>query len=602
MITQAEDLAVRLPSSPGRSAATKPSLVSSRSIVSGWAPVVPFVVLAGGLLIAAGLWLIRVSFAEAGSAGWSLQAWRDITKPGLNRQAILTSLRLAGAVSTLCVLLGTPAAWTISQLSARGRSVAMSLMNLGTNFGGASLAIAWVSTLGSLGFVRLLLADWLGVELGFDLFGFWGLVLVFWSFICPLFVLLVLPAMGALRLDWWEAAQTAGATRVVFWRRVGGPVLAPFVFAGWTLTFAWAIGQFSVPVALVGTDSKNPLITLRIGSFLASATGGTNRFERAAAMSVVLLLFSGGALLLYRIVARRSLQRLSGLGGGTPVGGSNRATRWLSLTPLALVFVLPIIATVLYSLATVWRNQALPDGLTTKWWRTTLSDPRLLDAVSRSLAIALLTVVVVNLIVLPPLYWSYIRNARLRTIMQLAALLPFALPFVVLAYGIKSLVGAIPLVEQFSASRQLLLVGHVALSFPFYLWPVDAALQSADVRRLHEAAAASGAGALATLRRVIIPNIRTGIVTGSVLVFATSLGEYSIARIITGTSFETLPVWQVTELNDTSGNPNGVAVIAVAGFVVMFVLAALVSRFGGGQSIGLLPAASARHNHGSDAA
>jgi putative spermidine/putrescine transport system permease protein len=272
------------------------------------------------------------------------------------------------------------------------------------------------------------------------------------------------------------------------------------------------------------------------------------------------------------------------------------------LTPLALVFVLPIIATVLYSLATVWRNQALPDGLTTKWWRTTLSDPRLLDAVSRSLAIALLTVVVVNLIVLPPLYWSYIRNARLRTIMQLAALLPFALPFVVLAYGIKSLVGAIPLVEQFSASRQLLLVGHVALSFPFYLWPVDAALQSADVRRLHEAAAASGAGALATLRRVIIPNIRTGIVTGSVLVFATSLGEYSIARIITGTSFETLPVWQVTELNDTSGNPNGVAVIAVAGFVVMFVLAALVSRFGGGQSIGLLPAASARHNHGSDAA
>ncbi len=55
------------------------------------------------------------------------------------------------------------------------------------------------------------------------------------------------------------------------------------------------------------------LITTRLGNFLFSATGGTNRFERAAALAVLLMVISALALVAYRRIAARMLARLEGL-------------------------------------------------------------------------------------------------------------------------------------------------------------------------------------------------------------------------------------------------------------------------------------------------
>ncbi|MCI0678542.1 MAG: ABC transporter permease subunit [Actinobacteria bacterium] len=262
--------------------------------------------------------------------------------------------------------------------------------------------------------------------------------------------------------------------------------------------------------------------------------------------------------------------------------------RWVLFGVWAVFLTLPIMATVLYSFATVWRNAAFPDGYTLRWWVETLSEPRVVASLLRSLVLALLTVAVVAVVVLPALYWSYVQNPRIRTLMQLSAMLPFALPFVVLAYGIKNLAGIAEVTRQFESSSLLLVIGHVALSFPFFLWPVDGAMASAGIRQLSDAAEASGAGPISTLVRVVIPNIRHGLLTGSILTFAVSFGEYSIARVITGGSFETLPLWQVAALRNR-GNPNAVAVMAVFTFILMFVVSILLARATQNEPIRLLP-------------
>jgi putative spermidine/putrescine transport system permease protein len=269
--------------------------------------------------------------------------------------------------------------------------------------------------------------------------------------------------------------------------------------------------------------------------------------------------------------------------------------RWVLFGLVIAYVALPIVAATLYSLSTSWTGndgRVLPDGYTLHWWAGLVTDDRLIAAIGRSLLVALLAVLIVAALVLPPLYWSYVRNPRLRTVMSTVALIPFALPFVVMAFGIKDVTSHLPLVGQYSATWQLVVVGHVALCFPFFLWPVDAAMAAAGIPRLHEAAQTSGANSLTTLLRVVIPNIRTGILTGSILVFAISFGEYSIARVITGTSFETVPVWQVqlTPING-GGNPNGVAVMSVLTFVLFFAvsLVAALSR-GGAESGGSLQA------------
>jgi putative spermidine/putrescine transport system permease protein len=275
----------------------------------------------------------------------------------------------------------------------------------------------------------------------------------------------------------------------------------------------------------------------------------------------------------------------------SPLGGGR--LRWALLAAAALYLLVPFVATALYSVATVWRSEALPDGYTLRWWGQTLTSDRLLAAGGRSLLLACGSVLVINLLVLPPLYWSRIRAPRIRTVMQLCAVLPFALPFLVIAYGIRELAALSPLTAPLQTSTLLLFLGHVAIAFPFYLWSVDAAMSAAGVERLHEAAEASGAGPATTLLRVILPNVKVGVVAGSLLAFATSIGEFSVARLTTGAAFETLPLWQVAQIQDTHGNPNGLAVVTLATFGLLFAISIVLVRLGGGQPLRLLPGARA---------
>lgn len=276
-----------------------------------WAPVLPFVLVISTLLIGSGVWLVRTSFGGP-EGGWTVDPWRDLFGNPLTREAIVRSVQLSAVVATLCVVVGTPLAWYVTHLTGWGRSLSQSLANALSNFGGASLAIAMVTAFGAVGFVRLSLADLFGVDLPFTLYSFWGLVVTYLYFCLPLYVLLLVPAMGALRPEWWEAVQVSSGTRWTYWRRVGLPVLSPFVVSGWVLLFAWAIGQFSVPFALLGEVPEVQVMTLRLGNFLFSATGGTNRFNRAAALAVLLMAFAAGALFVYRALSVRMLRRLEG--------------------------------------------------------------------------------------------------------------------------------------------------------------------------------------------------------------------------------------------------------------------------------------------------
>jgi ABC-type uncharacterized transport system permease subunit len=280
--------------------------------LADWGPALPFLLLTSTLLVGSGLWLVRSSFSGP-DGGWTVQPWRDVFGNPVTRDAIVRSVQVSAVVATLCVLVGTPLAWYVANLTGWGRSLSQALSNALSNFGGASLAIAMVTAFGAVGFVRLSAMDLLGVDLPFTLYSFWGLVVTYLYFCIPLYVLLLLPAMGALRPEWWEAVQVSSGTRWTYWRRVGLPVLSPFVVSGWVLLFAWAIGQFSVPFALLGEVPEVQLMTLRLGNFLFSATGGTNRFNRAAALAVLLMVFAAVALAIYRAVSVRMLRRLEGL-------------------------------------------------------------------------------------------------------------------------------------------------------------------------------------------------------------------------------------------------------------------------------------------------
>jgi len=284
----------------------RPGAATLRTIVGDWLPAVPLLALVATMLLAPALLLVVGSFT--GTQGeLTLDNWVKVINRRGDQTAIVTSITLAATVATLAALIGAPIAWLLSRMRSVGRLAWLALLTVAGNFGGIGLGFAYFSTLGGVGMVTLALQS---LGLPFDPprgASFNGLVLVFLYTNVPLYVLLVLPGMGALRDDWWEAAQVASATRAQFWRRVGIPVLLPFLAAGWLLVFTWSIGVYGLAYALAGAGAASgvQLMTLRIGSILQSDITET---WRANVLAVMLMLFAVVSLLAYRAMLRRGLR------------------------------------------------------------------------------------------------------------------------------------------------------------------------------------------------------------------------------------------------------------------------------------------------------
>jgi ABC-type spermidine/putrescine transport system permease subunit II len=92
---------------------------------------------------------------------------------------------------------------------------------------------------------------------------------------------------------------------------------------------------------------------------------------------------------------------------------------------------------------------------------------------------------------------------------------------------------------------------------------------------------------------VVIPNISPGLVTGGLLSFAASFGEFAMAQII-GRGLNTVPLWsaaQIRSYTDTAGAYNRLAVVTLLTFMLLFVLSAVVVYWNRGQTVRLLPGA-----------
>jgi putative spermidine/putrescine transport system permease protein len=295
--------------SAGGSASSSP-VARMRGWLAAWLPAIPLLLLVTSCLIAPVIVLVVQSFTGMGESGLSLDLWFKVLGQHVNQTAIITSVTLATVCATVTTLVGAPLAWMISRMLRGSRAFWLGLLNVAANFGGIGLAFAYMATIGSVGMLTLMVQ---GLGISFDAprqGSMIALLLAYEYTNIPLFVLLTIPAMAILRDDWWEAAQTSAATRLVFWRRIGAPILAPFLIAGWLLIFTWTLGIYGIAYGLAGQSGATAvqLITLQIGSALQSdVLLGPGR---AAILAVVLMAFATTSLLLYRWVLRRAMRWL----------------------------------------------------------------------------------------------------------------------------------------------------------------------------------------------------------------------------------------------------------------------------------------------------
>ncbi|MEU9330201.1 ABC transporter permease subunit [Streptomyces canus] len=275
----------------------------------GWIAVVPllaFVAVAFGLPAIAMLdGAFTAKDPATGATSYTVDNLTASLK-GAYLTALLGSVKLSAVSAALATLFGLPLAQAVVSSRFRGlREAVLTASGVLANFGGVPLAFAFVATLGNAG----VLTRQLGLtDKGWDLYSFWGLVIVYLYFLIPLMVLTITPALDGLRSQWREAAQNNGATGAQYWRFVALPVLLPTLLGGFVLLFGSAFAAYATAAAMVG--SSIPLVTLQIADAI-SGNVLVGQENVALALSLDMVLVAGLVMAVYLPLQRRSARWLA---------------------------------------------------------------------------------------------------------------------------------------------------------------------------------------------------------------------------------------------------------------------------------------------------
>jgi putative spermidine/putrescine transport system permease protein len=268
-----------------------------------WVFVALFLLFVLAFLVAPTLVLVVQSFI--GDQGFTLSYMAGLLDYQY-RIAFENSILLAVASAFVGLVFGGLLAYAILQPGAPPflRSMTTSFSAVAANFAGVPLAFAFISTLGSLGFITVLLKH-LGIDIysmGFSLYSITGLTITFAYFQIPLMLIIITPAIEALRSQWREASDGLGASPWQYWRLVGLPILFPSLLAAFLLLFGSAFSAFATPYAL--TDGNIALVTIDISNVLSGNVMSDPQV--GAALSTGMILVMAVVLVIYSLVARRA--------------------------------------------------------------------------------------------------------------------------------------------------------------------------------------------------------------------------------------------------------------------------------------------------------
>ncbi|MEX2535570.1 MAG: ABC transporter permease [Trueperaceae bacterium] len=256
----------------------------------------------------------------------------------------------------------------------------------------------------------------------------------------------------------------------------------------------------------------------------------------------------------------------------------NARTRFILPTYVILMFTFLLAPIVIVVLAAFNAGEYLtfpPQGFSLRWFENFFASGPFMRALGFSLRLALsVTFVATVLGTLASLF--VVRHARrLRDFLRLAFISPLAFPSILTGIALLIYFYAIGVGTSGGVA---LIVGHVLVCTPFVFISVTSVLVRFDTS-IEEASRSLGAGPFTTFRRVTLPLIKGGVVSGAVLSFITSFDQFPLSLLLSGIGTTTLPV-QLFDYLRFSFDPTAAAASTVS-VVITVVAVILTERFVG---------------------
>jgi iron(III) transport system permease protein len=441
---------------------------------------------------------------------------------------LANSINLGLAVTLFTTLLSLPLAFLLVRYDFPGKGLLNGLILIPLVLPPFVGAIGMRQLLARFGSINLLLLqmgvidqpiDWLGG-------GFGGVVLLEVLHLYPIMYLNLAAALANVDPTLEEAAKNMGASGFKLFRTVTFPLMLPGYFAGAIIVFIWAFTDLGTPLVF----EYRELIAVQIFNMVTDLHQNPMGYAFVVAVIVLTLFFF---YLSKRLLGGKSYEMM---GRGHVASAVRPAsisltvliyTVVLSISALALI---PHLGVVLTSVAGRWFLSVLPSEFTIRFYREVFSHDLTLLSIKNSLLLSSLSTIIDIVLGVTIAYLLARKRVPGRDVLDALAMLPLALPGLVVAFGYVAAFSATPLDPRINPVP-LLVIAYAVRRLPYMVRAAYAGFQQSSVV-LEEAAMNLGASPLKTLYQITFPLVFANLVAGAVLAFSFAMLEVSDSLIL----------------------------------------------------------------------
>jgi iron(III) transport system permease protein len=441
---------------------------------------------------------------------------------------LANSINLGLTVTLFTTLLSLPLALLLVRYDFPGKGLLNGLILIPLVLPPFVGAIGMRQLLARFGSINLLLLqmgvidqpiDWLGG-------GFGGVVVLEVLHLYPIMYLNLAAALANIDPSLEEAARNVGASGFKLFRTVTFPLMLPGYFAGAIIVFIWAFTDLGTPLVFEYRD----LIAVQIFNMVTDLHQNPMGYAFVVAVMVLTLLFF---YLSKRLIGSRGYAML---GRGhvasamRPASASVTVLIYLVVLGVSAIALIPHFGVVLTSITARWFLTVLPSEYTLKFYGDVFSHELTLLSIKNSLFLSSISTIIDIVLGVTIAYLLTRKRVPGRDLLDALAMLPLAIPGLVMAFGYVAAFSATPLDARINPVP-LLIVGYAVRRLPYMVRAAYAGFQQTNVA-LEEAAMNLGASPLKSLYQITFPLVFANLVAGAVLAFSFAMLEVSDSLVL----------------------------------------------------------------------
>ena len=491
-------------------------------------------------------------------------------------EALLNSLFIASGVTIMSTIVGTFFAWLVTRTDIPYKGFMKVLFLVPFMLPSFIGALAWKMLLHErAGFINNMLRDfyfWAGIEDGFvfNINSYLGIMIIETMYLFPFVFIQVSGALERMDPTLEESARISGASLFTITRKITIPLVLPSILSGALLIMLYSMAHFGT-VAVLGIEEGIFNIPTLIYQRIHQSAGSFASIRAGTVLATVLVITAALIMYIQNRVLNKGRYQIIGGKSFRPVEVKLRGLRIplfiFSLLYIGFTIVLPTATIFLvgglktYGIPMIWENMTIDN-----YYKALFINPQtrgaIWNSVSLGLAAALITMtagVIISYVIVK-------MKVKGKGILEFLGMLPFSVPGSVIALGVILAWSGKFGINLYN-TIWIILIAYIARYMAFSLRANSAALEQVH-DSLIEAARACGAGMGQSLRDIVVPLVRPGMVAAFFLIFLPALRELTVSVMLYGTNTRTIGV-EIYVLNEDGQTVESAALAGIALIIIV---------------------------------